>query len=261
MKSTEIKSTKRKKKTIKNEPVAETPEVSEESKILSMEEVEKLTGLRLLKRIKKPFFVSVISVFIFLLASTFLINTYYNNKLEPFIKNAADVETLDYRYSAIILGAGLDEDTKPSEMLQDRLDVGYQLLRLGKVSKLILSGDNREESHNEPQSMKDYLVNKGIDPNKLVLDPEGLRTYDSCYRAKNIYGQDKAFIISQDFHIVRAVFLCKSVGIDTIGITADLHDYPNIFWNVIRDYIGMVNAFWDIKVSRPTQLQGEKIQI
>lgn len=191
----------------------------------------------------------------------FVLNTYYSHKLEPYTFNAFQAGNLEHRETAIILGAGLVDNQTPSLMLQDRLDVGYQMLILKKVDKLILSGDNGELTHNEPQVMRNYLVNKGIDPDVLIPDYAGFRTYDTCYRAKAIFGQNKVYIITQDFHITRAIFLCKSMGIDTLGITADLHQYPDVWLNVFRDNIGMVNAFFDIKVLKPIPTLGDAIHI
>jgi|GEM_PF-641359 len=210
---------------------------------------------------KKKIFLSVgVVVLLFFVLDIFL-NVFYDVRLSNYIKNYSDSENLEYRYTALILGAGINEDGTPSAMLKDRLDVGYGLLKLGKVSKLILSGDNREVNHNEPEVMKQYLVKKGISEYKLVLDYAGRRTYDSCYRAKAIFGQDKIYVVTQDFHITRAVFLCKSVGIDTIGITSDLQSYPYLWTNVLRDYLGMFSAFFDAKIWKPVPVLGNQIQI
>lgn len=220
-----------------------------------------LVTWRFLVLYRKKIFTYLLIVVLAILTFTFALNLFYTTRLDKYVKNISDIESLDPRYSALILGAGLTENGSPSAILKDRLDTGVILLKTQKVKRLILSGDNRTADYNEPQAMINYLVKQGISPSVLVADYAGRRTYDSCYRAKEIFGQDKIFVITQDFHITRSVFLCKSVGIDTIGIVADKQSYPDALWNDIRDYFGLIGAFWDAKVWKPTPVLGEKIPI
>ena len=212
----------------------------------------------------KKFKISLISLLITLIsiiAFVFIINLYYINKLSPSIKNFYEIDNLEHRNVALILGAGINSDKSPSLMLKDRLEVGFTLYKKGIVSKLLVSGDNRLENYNEPEAMKNYLLHKGVPESNIIEDFAGRRTYDSCYRTKAIFGQTKIYVVTQDFHITRSVFLCKSLGIDTIGVTSDLQAYSGIFFNQIRDYIGIVEAFWDVKVSKPIPVLGDPISI
>jgi SanA protein len=221
--------------------------------------------VKLLKDYWKKIISCIVLGILFFCLTTIGINMYYASKLSSYIKNASEIDTLETRDVAVVLGAGLLEDNTPSLMLRDRLDTAYNLLAAGKVKKLILSGDNRQIQYNEPQSMINYLLAKKgsykVSEGQLIPDYAGRRTYDTCYRAKEIFSQNKIYIITQDFHILRAVYLCKSLGIDTIGITADLHEYPNVWTNIVRDEIGLLGAIWDTKVAKPKPILGEKINI
>ena len=209
----------------------------------------------------RRFFFLVMSVFFITLILITILNFYYFFKLSPDIKNFYETENLEHRQIALIFGAGINPDKSPSKMLKDRLEVGYTLLKKGIVSQLLVSGDNRIENYNEPQAMKDYLLQKGVPDNKIIEDFAGRKTYDSCYRTKYIFGQNKIYVITQDFHINRAVFLCKSLGLDTIGITADLQNYDGVLLNRIRDYFSMIQAIWDVKIAKPIPVLGPKINI
>ncbi|MEI7603570.1 MAG: ElyC/SanA/YdcF family protein [bacterium] len=210
---------------------------------------------------KKKILLACLAITLLIFFIITILNVYYDAKYKDLVKNISDIESVDSRYTALVLGAGISSDGGPSKMLQDRLDTGYNLLKMGKVSKLILSGDNRQENYNEPEVMKNYLLKRGIPEYKLVADYAGRRTYDSCYRAKVIFGQSRLFVVTQDFHINRAVFLCKSMGIDTIGIRADMESYPGVWTNIVRDFVGMFGAFIDAKIFKPEPVLGDPIRI
>ena len=210
--------------------------------------------------LKRIYFILLI-IFLIIGVSIATLNIFNSIRLNQYIKNTYEIDSLQPRNTALILGAGLNADTSPSSMLKDRLDIGYILLQKHLVKNLILSGDNRQENYNEPEAMKNYLIKRGVPAKQLIEDFAGRRTYDSCYRAKQIFGQDKMYVVTQNFHILRSVFLCRSLGIDTIGITADLHNYPDVFLNQLRDNLGLVEAFWDIKITHPLPILGPQIQI
>jgi len=213
--------------------------------------------LKFLKKLVLPTAGAAILVTIFIIS----INIYWHNQLEPYLKNSTEITSLEPRPVALVLGAGLNKNATPSLILTDRLEVGYKLLATGKVDKLILSGDNRVLGYNEPEAMKKYLLQKGAPEKSLVLDYAGRRTYDSCYRTQKIFGQQKIYVITQNFHITRAVYLCRSLGIDTIGISSDLQQYRGIWIYTLRDYVSFANAFLDIKILQPLPVLGERVEV
>lgn len=170
-----------------------------------------------------------------------------------------DVAQVPSRPAAIVFGAGLSRTGGLSPILADRVNAAYELYRAGKVDKLLLSGDNRFEWYNEPGSMAEYLLERGVPRDDLVLDYAGRRTYDSCYRARHIFGLDRAILVTQNFHLDRALFTCRGLGIDAVGFAADRrHTNP---FNWLREIPATAAAWWDIQVRRPLPVMGEVVPV
>jgi SanA protein len=159
---------------------------------------------------------------------------------------------------AIIFGAGLRRDGTPTAMLRDRVLTGAELYFEGKVEKLLMSGDNRFVDYNEPESMRQFAISVGVPAEAIVLDYAGRRTYDTCYRAKAIFGVESALLVTQDFHLPRALFLCNMLGLETTGVAA-MHCYWNgspFVWDV-REQFATIAAFLDLYVSTPLPVLGD----
>ena len=166
----------------------------------------------------------------------------------------ADVPT---RRVAIIFGAGLWRDGSPTPVLQDRVETGARLYFAGKVEKLLMSGDNSYVEYNEPEAMRQYALSLGVPDSAVVLDYAGRRTYDSCYRAKEIFRVDKAILVTQKFHLARALFLCNSLGLDGVGVEANNRSFLKrslLFWN-LRELPATLGAFADV-LFRPQPILG-----
>ncbi|OQY16842.1 MAG: hypothetical protein B6I35_15340 [Anaerolineaceae bacterium 4572_32.2] len=162
---------------------------------------------------------------------------------------------------AIVFGALVWSDGRPSDMLADRVRAAAQLYHAGKVRKLLLSGDNRFVDYNEPQAMKEVALALGVPEEDLVLDYAGRRTYDTCYRARHIFGVEQAVLVTQEFHLDRALFTCGNLGIETVGFSADLQPYWHIRRSQLREIPATALAWWDVKLRRPLPVLGEKIDI
>lgn len=134
------------------------------------------------------------------------------------------VETVPERDVALVLGAGVYPSGSPTPYLAARLDLAYELFRQGKVKVLLVSGDNREQNYNEPEAMRRYLVDKGVPSDKIVADFAGLDTYDSCVRAKRIFGVHEVTLVTQGYHLPRAITTCRLVGVDAYGVGDDDRD-------------------------------------
>jgi len=159
---------------------------------------------------------------------------------------------------AIVFGAGLKPDGTPNDMLKDRLDTGAELYYEGKVQSFLLSGDNTLEEYNEPQAMYNYLVfTKEIPYEDVVRDFAGLRTYDTCARAKNIWGIDKAILISQGYHLSRAIFTCSKLGVDSTGYSATKYTYAGETYYKGRELLAIHKAVLDVYVIHPEYIGGE----
>lgn len=160
---------------------------------------------------------------------------------------------------AIVFGAGLWRDGSPSPVLRDRVSTAAQLYFAGKVEKLLLSGDNRFVNYNEPEAMRQYALGLGVPDEALVLDYAGRRTYDTCYRARTIFGVQKAIVVTQGFHLPRAIYTCNALGLAAVGVPADLrryHPFSHFYWN-LRELLATSVALWQVNVTRPEPVLGQ----
>ncbi|MBI9048288.1 MAG: YdcF family protein [Anaerolineaceae bacterium] len=169
------------------------------------------------------------------------------------------VENLPEKKIGIIFGAGITKDGRPTAVLKDRVMAGVELYEAGKIQYLLMSGDNRFEDYNEPLAMKNYAIELGIPEEVIFMDFAGRRTYDTCYRAKYIFGIDKAILITQKFHLPRAIFLATSFDMDVVGYASDIRVYRKstmLYWN-IREIPAAFTAFWDVYFRQPLPVLGE----
>jgi SanA protein len=123
---------------------------------------------------------------------------------------------------------------------------------------LLMSGDNRFVEHNEPEAMRQYALDLGVPDEDIVLDYAGRRTYDTCYRAKEIFQVDAAIVVTQHFHMSRALFLCNTFGIRAVGVEADNRYFlkrARLIWNV-REIFAISQAIYDVHVARPLPVLG-----
>lgn len=146
---------------------------------------------------------------------------------------------------AIVFGAGLRKDGRPTTVLADRVQTAVQLYLDGKVEQLLLSGSSQGEEYDETKAMRDYAITLGMDGNDILLDPQGNRTYLTCIRARDKFGIEKALLVSQRYHLPRALILCETLGIEADGVASDLHTYrAQSFWTA-RESIATLRALWD----------------
>jgi SanA protein len=159
---------------------------------------------------------------------------------------------------AIVFGAGLQRNGTPSPVLQDRVATAAELYFQGKVKKLLMSGDNRFVDYNEPGAMRAFAIKLGVPEKDIVLDYAGRRTYDTCYRAEAIFGLEEAILVTQDYHLPRALFTCNLLGLKAAGVPADRRLYtrgPYFYWN-LRELPATLTAFWEVLVTRPEPVLG-----
>ncbi len=159
---------------------------------------------------------------------------------------------------AIVFGAGLWRDGTPTPILRDRVATAAELYFQGKVKILLLSGDNRFVNYNEPEAMRQYALSLGVPEEALALDHAGRRTYDTCYRAKVIFGVTEAILVTQGFHLPRALYLCNHLGIEGVGVPADRQYYrklSRLFWN-LRELPATLSALIEVHLTHPRPTLG-----
>jgi SanA protein len=160
---------------------------------------------------------------------------------------------------AIVFGAGLWRDGTPTPVLRDRVQTAANLYFDSKVEKLLMSGDNRTLDYNEPESMRQYALSLGVPDDAIVLDYAGRRTYDTCYRARDIFGVKSAILVTQGFHLPRALFLCNMLGVDGVGVPADLQYYrkaSRAIWE-FREVLATIDSINDILYKKPIPVLGD----
>ena len=172
------------------------------------------------------------------------------------------VEDVPARPVALVLGAGLWADGSLTPVLADRVATAADLYHAGTVRKVLFSGDNRFVDYNEPQAMFEYAVRLGVPEEAIVLDYAGRRTYDSCYRAQAIFQVNRVIVVTQRFHVPRALYLCDALGLDAVAIVADRRAYTarRFTWET-REYLALALAWWDVNVRRPVPVLGEPLPI
>src|SRR6478735_2650902 len=147
---------------------------------------------------------------------------------------------------ALVLGAGLRPDGSPSTYLRRRLDAARSLYDAGTVRVILVSGDHGTASHDEPAAMRDYLVDAGVPADRIVLDGAGFDTHDSCVRAHQVFGVRRAVVLTQSYHLPRALFSCRAAGIDVTGVgvsAASVQPEQAALWRV-REIPASYKAAW-----------------
>lgn len=171
------------------------------------------------------------------------------------------IEDIPARRVAIVFGAGIWPDGRLSDVLADRVSTAVALYQAGKVEKLLMTGDNRFVDYNEPQRMKEYALSLGMPERDIVLDYAGRRTYDSCYRAKEIFEVPNAILVTQHFHLPRALYTCNGLGLESVGVAADRRTYKRILWFTLREQPAILMAWWEVMVSHPEPVLGDRLPL
>ncbi|MGB5943545.1 MAG: ElyC/SanA/YdcF family protein [Leeuwenhoekiella sp.] len=184
---------------------------------------------------------------------------YIKHYSEPYIFDSK--EEVPKTYTALVLGASVKSNGQLSTMLRDRVQSTLLLYRAGKVQRFLLSGDNGTTFYNEPQAMKNYLLEHNVPEKDIFLDFAGFDTYDSVYRASYIFEVDHAIIITQQFHLKRAVYIARKMGLNYYGYEADRRDYPSKTINGLRELIANVKAWAELLVEKEPYFKGEKVPI
>lgn len=160
-------------------------------------------------------------------------------------------ETVPAKPVIMVLGASLKPDGQPSDALMDRLKIGIALYNQQKGRTILVTGDDGRFRSNEIEVMKNHLTEAGVQPDDIWVDGQGYRTYESCIRAKKEFKINQAILVTQDFHISRALYLCNHLGVQSVGVTADLRDYNEIVWMTGRDWLASFKAWLDLNVWTP----------
>ena len=189
---------------------------------------------------------------------------YCNVRIQGYAESRTfdNVEDVPHRHAALLLGtAPTVRNGNPNKYFVYRIDACVELYNAGKIDKIIVSGDNRHKSYNEPEAMRRALVDRGVPDASIFLDYAGFRTLDSVVRTKEIFGQTSYVIVSQKFHNERAIFIAKWKGIDAIGFNARDARIKYGIKTRIREVFARCKVFLDLLVGKQPHFLGETVDI
>ncbi|MCZ4243253.1 SanA/YdcF family protein [Pedobacter punctiformis] len=207
-----------------------------------------------IKKLIKPLILVAIAGIVFVVT----VNYYVKSKTNPSIYS--NEKELPKSNVAIIFGAGINNN-KPGKYLQDRLDAGIKLYKENKVQKLLLSGDNGNDEHDELTVMKTYCYEHGVDTTKIYVDYAGFDSYSTMYRAKNLFKVDTAILVSQKYHLNRAVYIGDQLGIKSYGFVANRGIYGGYNYVRFREYFAIAKSALDVARNRNPHFMGAIIDI
>ncbi len=217
--------------------------------------------MKTFKKIVKIFAIVIGAVVLVVIVFTLGINAFVRISTKNRIIDADEAADLAEVDCIIVLGASVKNGNTPSLMLSDRLDRAIELYKAGVAPKIIMSGDHGSKYYNEVQVMKDYAIARGVPSEDIFMDHAGFSTYDTMYRAKEIFGAKKVVIVTQRYHLYRSVYVAKSLGMDAYGVAAKDARYHGQTKRDFREIVAVDKDFiWSLFKFEPI-FMGEKIPL
>lgn len=213
--------------------------------------------MRFWKKTKK-IIAGIFLLFIIILFSVYLINILINKAGDG---SMYGTDNIPRKQVVLVLGARVWPDGKMSDMFQDRVDVALDLYKSGKAGKILVSGDHERKDYDEVDTARNYLLANGVKEEDLFLDHAGFDTYDSVYRAKHIFQAQSIIIVSQKYHLPRALYVAKNIGIDAVGAPADLRIYGGQDYRDFREKLADVKAWLDVFLKVKPRFSGNPVPI
>lgn len=213
------------------------------------------------KKLFKTILIIMLCLAIIGMATLFAVNGYVKATAKNHIITAQKATELDDVDCVIVLGCQVRGDGSLSNMLQDRLICGLEVYNKGAAPKILMSGDHGQKDYDEVNAMKQYAVDNGVPSEDVFMDHAGFSTYETMYRAKEIFEADKVIIVTQEYHLYRAVYIAEQLGIEAYGVSADLNAYAGQSFRDFREILARYKDFVKcIFKTKPTFL-GEAIPV
>lgn len=165
------------------------------------------------------------------------------------------------KQAALVLGARVYDNGKLSDIFKDRVQTAIGLYKKGKVAKILVSGDHGQNSYDEVNAAKDFILQQGVPERDVFLDHAGFDTYDSVYRARDVFQAASLIIVTQNFHLPRALYIANSLELEACGVSADLQSYLDINKLEFRERLARVKAFLDLSFGVEPKFLGEAIPL
>lgn len=208
---------------------------------------------------KKILFILILFV-VLGIASVFIINAHVKNSVKNRIITPEQASGLKGIDCILILGAGVWGD-KPTYMLQDRLDLGISLYEMGVSERLLMSGDHGRKDYDEVNVMKNYAIDKGVLSSDVFMDHAGFSTYESLYRARDIFEAKKIIIITQKYHLYRALYVAEKLGLEAYGVASNPREYAGQNARDAREVLARVKDFFYTIIKPQPRYLGESIPV
>jgi vancomycin permeability regulator SanA len=209
---------------------------------------------------KKILKFSILLLCVLALAAPFSISAYMKAATDQYLVSDEAVKELGAD-CILVLGAGLKPDGTPNLMLRDRLEKGVELYREGSAPKILLSGDNGQEEYDEVNAMKDYAMKAGIPSEDIFMDHAGFSTYESMYRARDVFQVKKAIIVTQKYHQYRALYTARGLGVEGWGVTPETRTYSGQKYRDIREILARDKDFLKMIIQPEPTYLGNTIPI
>lgn len=208
------------------------------------------------------FLAIIVALALLVMIYAFSVNAYIVNSTKDKIVSAEDTAELSDVDCVLVLGAGVDGTTL-SHMLEDRVKTGISIYELGSAPKILMSGDHGREDYDEVNAMKDYAKEQGVPSEDIFMDHAGFSTYESLYRARDVFCVKKVIIISQKYHLHRAIYIAEYLGLEAYGVDSQLRPYAadtNIY-NTVREFLARNKEFIYVRLNPEPTYLGDVINI
>lgn len=202
----------------------------------------------------------VLLLILLFVLTPFVINGIVIESSKPYILSPSEAQGLEAD-CVLVLGARVWNGGRLSAMLEDRVLQGIRLYEAGVSDRLLMSGDHGQKEYDEVNSMKQYAVDKGVPPEHVFMDHAGFSTYESMYRARDVFKAGKIVVVTQEFHLYRAVYIARALGLDAYGVAAEHKVYANMAYSDFREFFARIKDFLMVIVTPLPTYLGDVIPI
>ena len=215
--------------------------------------------MKLSKR-KKRVLIAASAFIVIAAASPFIINFHVKSSIKDFVISVSEASELSAD-CILVFGAGVQDDNSPSPMLADRLLRGIELYKAGASDRLLMSGDHGNAEYDEVNAMKQFAVEREIPSQAVFMDHAGFSTYESLYRARDVFKVKKVILVTQEYHLYRALYIARSLGLEAYGVSADLQPYAGQSYYEAREFLARVKDFANTIIKPKPTFLGEDIPV
>lgn len=186
-----------------------------------------------------------------LIAAFIIINAIVVGEADAYVYGIDELDSIEKADCVLVLGALVYSEDRLSLVLRDRVDYAIEIYNAGKADKLLFSGDHGQTDYDEVNAMMDYAISKGVPKEDIFLDHAGFSTYESMYRARDVFCVKSVIIVTQKFHVSRAVYIARALGLDAVGVNSDPRVYTKAAFDAIRESLARVKDFFSVNVFLP----------